>query len=137
EAEQLLGSAVKHPGDPGYLQQPDLREPLFYELEGRLHLLFMQIAGVSMRFEPLRAWHTELNQGKWSALEPALAPGEHFWDAQVRSEVAGRTAYLSLARGGGHYAFASAKQPTGVIDLRRSRDGREWQSVSDTGAVDQ
>jgi hypothetical protein len=131
--ESLFGKpAVNVPVD-GYLKGSDFREPVFYELDGQLHLLFMQIAGVSMKFEPLRAWHMQRTEKGWSAPTPALAPGEHFWDVVVRTVNGRAQAYLTLTRGG-HYEFGAGGN--GLVDLRCSNDGRVWKSVAAGGAID-
>jgi hypothetical protein len=143
DVEQLLGAgaARKVAGTPrpkdmdGYLSGTDLREPVFFVLQGRLHLLFLSIAGVAHQFEVLRAWHTELAADRrWSRIEPILAPGEHFWDVLVSPQPGRPLAYLTLYRGGGHYQFRESAD--GLIDLRSSRDGTRWTSVSKQGFID-
>src|SRR5262249_51275853 len=113
----------------------DLREPVFFVLQGRLHFLFLSIAGVAHRFEVLRAWHTELaGDGRWGRIQPVLAPGDHYWEVLVPLPPAGPTAYLALYRGGGGHSFRESAE--GLIDLRRSRDGRQWAPVHKQGFID-
>jgi hypothetical protein len=143
DVARLLGAGVAEKvADPtgpaawtGYLRDHDLREPLFFVLQGRLHFLFLSIAGVAHRFEVLRAWHTELTaDGRWERIQPILAPGDHYWEVLVPPRPADQVAYLSLYHGGGHYSFQDTVE--GLIDLRRSSDGRKWVSVHPDGAID-
>lgn len=118
----------------GYLCHCDWREPIFFELNGSLHFLCMQIAGVAMAFEPLRAWHTRIGgDGSWEYLSPALEVSDHFWDVQSRHEGSCSAAYITLAHGG-HYQFGAAA--SSKIDILRSVDGKRWSSVSTEGAID-
>jgi hypothetical protein len=137
DAARLLGeSAARLAADRnGYLADCDWREPIFFELNGTLHFLCMQIAGVSMAFEPLRAWHARhLQDEHWAPFEPTLEAGDHFWDVHTRPEAGRPTAYLTLANGG-HYRLGAANNAT-RIDLRCSTDGTRWTSVSSDRAID-
>lgn len=137
EAARLIGepAAGTTVVREGYIADCDWREPVFFELNGTLHFLCMQIAGVSMSFESLRAWSTQRQgDGAWTPFEPTLEPGDHFWDVHTRLEAGGAAAYLTLAHGG-HYRLG-AGGGSARIDLRRSTDGVRWASVSPGGAVD-
>lgn len=137
EIRSLLGKSPKQIATNGYLSGCDYREPIFFELNGELHLLFLQVAGVPMRFEPLRAWWTKLDiKGKWTSPSPILQPGEHFWSVRVRDEKQSQVAYLSLAKGGGHYDFVGKQPSEGIVDLVYSTDGQHWKSISCNKGID-
>lgn len=138
EMISLLGRSPQQVPAEGYLKNCDLREPIFFQMNGELHLLYLQVAGVSMQFTPLRAWHTRLKmKGKWTAPTPILKPGDHFWSVRVQKDKQGQVAYLSYARGGGHYEFGGTKNSNGFVDLSYSRNGQDWKSVSGDKGVDQ
>jgi hypothetical protein len=52
-AAQVAANTSASASTKGYLNDHDLREPLFFVVDGRLHFLFLSIAGVAHRFN---AW---------------------------------------------------------------------------------
>jgi len=102
----------------------DLREPLLYQLNGRLFFTFFQ-AGVNMlSFEPKDMWRSERKgQGDWSKAVKWGEPKEVPWEVLAHNGKLYLTTYL-----GTHYELAEET----AIDVRffESQDGENWTPVN-------
>lgn len=116
-----------------YLSDFDVREPLFFELNGRSFLYVQQIEGTSMRANSLRSWAFQWENGHWSDPRPVLVPNEHFWDIQVRKERGKDVAYMTSYRGAA-YEYQSDDAKT-LVRFRRSTDGLDWALVDGHDSV--
>lgn len=114
-----------------YLSDFDLREPLFFELNGKAFLYTQQIEGTSMKANSLRSWAFRWENGAWSTPEPVLSPQEHFWDIQVRKERGREVAYMTSYQGSA-YEYQDAKT---LVHFRRSTDGIHWSPVDGIESV--
>ena len=107
----------------------DLREPLLFELDGRLHFTFFEAGTDPLAFEPHTIWRTSRQgPGQWAEPEAWGADGEVAWEVKVVDGAAFLTSYL-----GPHYDFDEVVE----IDVRfqSSTDGVSWAPVGDEAAV--
>jgi hypothetical protein len=108
----------------------DLREPRFLSLGDRLFLYMARLGDNAFDFRPDGVSVSErAADGSWSQLEPTGPKGAIAW--RVKSYQG--EGLMVLYRGGENlYSFNG--EPT-TVELWRSKNGRDWPSFSDKGAV--
>lgn len=102
----------------------DVREPLFYEVDGHLFFTFFQGGTDSLAFEPQQMWRTERHGvADFGELEPWGEDKEVPWEVVMRDGVAWLTSYH-----GEHYDLDAGLEPV-ELRLGRSIDGRTWEQT--------
>ena len=107
----------------------DLREPLLFEVDGRLHFTLFEAGTDPLAFEPHTLWRTwRRGFADWTEPEVWGEEGEVAWEVKVAGGEAFLTSYI-----GPHYDFDEEVE----LDVRfqSSLDGLSWAPVGAEAAV--
>jgi hypothetical protein len=107
----------------------DFREPFLVPIDGKLHFYTFGAGTKMTAFEPEFIDHfTSDGKGNWTEPEKVLNLGEVHWSIKNRNGSTFMTSYT-----GSHYQL---KGPSEVrLFFKETKDGVNWKSVNDTGAV--
>lgn len=111
--------------------EDDLREMLFYQVQGTLYMSFACLAPYKRGFSPRQSrWTCTRDLKVWSDPVSFGRASEIVWDVKVRTE-AGQEVVYKASYVGNHYAGDAVL----TILFERSSDGRSWAAVGDNAAV--